>query len=636
MPTIDLAVGFRTRPEGRSRKRLGSLASRARKDRAHLDESFESLSVGFGQKLANAKAGLRHEAKRPRIHPVFAGLAVALVVFMVAAVSQYVIYRRAADLLEDVVQGNLKRLARVAASYVDPKLHQTFHSRDQETTDAYRRALEPLRRFQNSDSEISFVYTAVLKGNRATFILDPTEEGDEDGDGIDEKSHIGDAYPEATREMVNALRTGIATADTKPYTDRWGTFISGYAPVTDEKGNAIAIVGVDLSSNRYLRRLAGIHTAYQQGLLISVLLALLSGLAAGAMQKRVSDDHRKFQASDRAYREQIVITLERVEAAIRIAEVSRNRFSDLFEGIPVSCLTFDRDGRVFEWNGKALETFGPDPSKLAHRNLGDVIGREIFGEIEENQVRGVLEGQSFSDAVWNDGDRYFLLSGHPLCGPDGEVTGGILAAVDITRQVEAEDRVQAQLFELNEAHNNLNRAHQQLQSANARLEELATTDALTGLPNRRAFYEALQKAVARAKRGTELTLVQADIDHFKLFNDRFGHHAGDEVLKIFAETIRTSLRSADFLARHGGEEFYFILQDTSRSRALEIVERIREQVQNIDTGYGPLTASFGIAHWIPAIQTDEQLLRLTDEALYKSKGEGRNRITVAPPTRRAA
>lgn len=564
------------------------------------------------------------------------GLAVGLIVVIVAVVSQYVIYRRAADLLEDVVKGNLKRLARAAASYVDPKLHQTFHSRDQEETDAYRQALEPLRRFQNSDPEISFVYTVVLRGNQATFILDPTEEGDEDGDGIEEKSHIGDAYPEAPAELLYALRSGVATADTEPYTDRWGTFISGYAPIRDDRGKVLAILGLDLSSNRYSQRLAGIHAAYHQGLIVSILLALISGLAAGAMQKRVSDEHHRFVASDRAYREQIVITLERVEAAIRIAEVSRNRFSDLFEGIPVSCLTFDRNGRVFEWNGKALETFGPDPSQLAQRTLSEVIGRDIFGADEETQVRGVLEGHSFSDAVWTDGGRHFLLSGHPLCGPDGEVTGGILAAVDITRQVEAEDRVQAQLFELNEAHNNLNRAHQQLQNANAKLEELATTDSLTGLPNRRAFYDALQAAMARAKRGSELTLVQADIDHFKVFNDRFGHHAGDEVLKLFAETLRRTLRTSDFLARHGGEEFYFMIQGASRSRALEIVERIREQIQAIDTGYGPLTASFGIAHWTPGVQNDEQLLRLTDEALYRSKDEGRNRITVAPLSRRAA
>lgn len=587
--------------------------------------------IGFGQKIIAAKAELSRNIDPPKMPPVLIGAGVGILVFVVAVVTERFIHDIAEASFKDMIRSNLKRLARAAASSVDPEKHRTFTNPRQESSAAYLNAIRPLAKFQNSDSEIAYVYTCVRKGDKVFFVLDPTPPGELTEDGVESKSHIMDPYPEATPELLQAFDLDMATADSKPYSDRWGTFISGYAPIKDQMGKTVGVVGVDLAAENYASRLAGIHGAFRNGVFVAALLALLSGIAAGSMQAKSVSIHRDAVARDKQYREQIAATLERVESALKIAEVSRKRFSDLFEGIPVSCLTFDTDGKIFEWNGQALTTFQLEPSEVLERHLGQVLGRDIFGGHQERLVRQLLMGKSFSGDTWTDGSRYFLISGHALFGPDGDITGGILAAVDITRQKSAEDRVAAQLEDLNLAHNELNRVNDKLQEANRQLEAVATTDMLTGLPNRRAFYDALKTAIAEAERGADLTLVQADIDYFKMFNDVYGHFAGDEVLRLFGEAIRKSLRPGDLVARHGGEEFYIILRNANGEVAEKVIRRLQESIEQIESGYGRITASFGVATWNPAIAGDEEFMQVTDDALYEAKRQGRNCAVFGKP-----
>lgn len=583
-----------------------------------------SRPTGFGQKIVAAKQELHRTFPTPRVPPFAIGIGVGTLVFVVAVVIENLIHDISMQAFQEVIRGNLKRLARAAATTIDPDVHRTFHAKSQENSEAYKKAIEPLRKFQDSDPEISYVYTCVQRDGQYYFVLDPTPPGEFTEEGVETKSHIMDPYPEAPDELRSAFKNKLATADTKPYTDRWGTFISGYAPVKDDNGEIVALVGIDLSAEDYLNRMAGIHGAFWNGVIVAGLLAILSGLAAGSIQAKSIGIHREATERDRRYREQIALTLERVESALKIAEVSRKRFSDLFEGIPVSCLTFDTAGRVFEWNSQASVTFGLEPSNVLEQDLHQVMGRELFGPAQERLVHRLLAGKSFSGETWSDGSRYFLVSGHALFGPDGDITGGILAAVDITRQKAAEDRVQSQLEDLNVAHQELNQANEKLHLVNLKLEELATTDMLTGLPNRRAFYEALRTALADAERGRGFALVQADIDYFKMFNDVYGHHAGDEVLRLFGMALLSAVRRGDTVARHGGEEFYVILREANTEQAEQIVERIRQAVADIESGYGKVTASFGVAIWKPGIARDDQLMQQSDDALYAAKAAGRN------------
>jgi diguanylate cyclase (GGDEF)-like protein len=166
-----------------------------------------------------------------------------------------------------------------------------------------------------------------------------------------------------------------------------------------------------------------------------------------------------------------------------------------------------------------------------------------------------------------------------------------------------------------------------------RVENLAATDGLTGLFNRRYFDSALAREIARCDRGsTGLALLLADIDHFKSFNDTYGHAMGDLVLKKVAGVLGGALRKADVLARFGGEEFVVILPNVSAKGAIESAERLRESVAaaGIHPG-GPrkrVTVSIGAALFPADAGDSESLLKAADEALYEAKRLGRDRVVA--------
>ena len=178
----------------------------------------------------------------------------------------------------------------------------------------------------------------------------------------------------------------------------------------------------------------------------------------------------------------------------------------------------------------------------------------------------------------------------------------------------------------------------ELVETNQELAAAAATDALTGLPNRRTFDAFLINQVAlrtRHRRGTSLGLILMDLDHFKSVNDTYGHAVGDEVLAEFGRRLSTSSRRGELAARTGGEEFALVLPDTDPEELNGAAERIRHLLDGnpIETAAGPLplTASVG-ASWADEVRSgDERVLYETaDAALYTSKREGRNRVTMTP------
>lgn len=166
--------------------------------------------------------------------------------------------------------------------------------------------------------------------------------------------------------------------------------------------------------------------------------------------------------------------------------------------------------------------------------------------------------------------------------------------------------------------------------------ELAVTDSLTGLNNRRYLDNHIKTLFARAAaRGRALSVCIADIDRFKSINDTYGHDAGDEVLRQFAGRIRAAVRGADLACRFGGEEFVVVMPDTDGASAVSIAERLRISIEGepfVLRGRDMrlnLTASLGIATIGPGVRTPEQLFKQADEALYEAKNKGRNRVVAA-------
>ncbi len=181
------------------------------------------------------------------------------------------------------------------------------------------------------------------------------------------------------------------------------------------------------------------------------------------------------------------------------------------------------------------------------------------------------------------------------------------------RRTEFEDLV-SKLHETNTA----------LKNANEKLAELVVTDSLTGIPNRRAFQDRLTQLVFEGRRGRHFALIMADIDHFKKFNDTYGHQIGDQILTTVAQTLSTTARETDFVARYGGEEFCILLTDIDEDLAIRQAERLRRSIHSISK-YG-ITMSFGISVASNILNTGDLLIRAADAALYHAKNNGRDRI----------
>jgi diguanylate cyclase (GGDEF)-like protein len=179
-----------------------------------------------------------------------------------------------------------------------------------------------------------------------------------------------------------------------------------------------------------------------------------------------------------------------------------------------------------------------------------------------------------------------------------------------------------------------------LDRANESLRRQAVLDALTGIPNRRSFSEYLLREFNRSRREKlPLAVLMGDVDRFKLYNDTYGHSAGDECLKKIAQTIRHALkRPGDFCARYGGEEFVIILPNTPREGARFIAESIRQAVLDLEMPHEKslpgkrVSMSLGVAAWSDNDPiSHEQLLKRADEALYAAKEKGRNRVEGFSP-----
>lgn len=239
-----------------------------------------------------------------------------------------------------------------------------------------------------------------------------------------------------------------------------------------------------------------------------------------------------------------------------------------------------------------------------------------------------------SDGIWNEQGATINLELKPffyqtqwfylLCITI--VALGLLAAWKISvYQFKARERHLAKLVD---------EKTEELKKANEELQQLANSDGLTGVGNRRLFEEFLADEWLRAIRfKTEISMILLDIDHFKLFNDTYGHQAGDKCLKKVADALRkTTNRPTDIVARYGGEEFAFILGRTDSKGALSIAEKAIEAVRNLYISHNSstgdsLTISIGVATMFAEVGVSEsELIKAADDALYQAKENGRNRI----------
>ena len=228
-----------------------------------------------------------------------------------------------------------------------------------------------------------------------------------------------------------------------------------------------------------------------------------------------------------------------------------------------------------------------------------------------------IEGQPTGEFIvhehYNEVDEcWYQHHEQAIVWPDGQIVKySVVVDISATKQIQ----------------NSLAEAHAQLALKSREMELLSVTDRLTGLGNRNKLDERLAGELARSRRhGTAFALMMLDIDHFKAVNDTYGHQAGDEVLAGIAALLRQHSRASDVVGRWGGEEFLLLCPETDESGAMFLAEQLRACIEAARfPAVGQVTASFGVAVWRPA-DNGETLLRRADEALYRAKAKGRNRV----------
>ena len=293
--------------------------------------------------------------------------------------------------------------------------------------------------------------------------------------------------------------------------------------------------------------------------------------------------------------------------------VVRNQFIDLVESVPAGIVLVDGDGLGTVINQRAAELLGQKPGR--HRAVDLVAPMRALRqrcdnheELEQAYAAQVGNLNFATTLHWVMGERTFEVDTHPVRG-DGE-QGRIWLFTDITA-----DLLMA-----------------------AELRRLASSDPLTGVPNRRHFEErSAQIIAAREATGRSVAVLMLDVDHFKKINDTHGHPIGDEVLKVVARRCREALRERDLFARFGGEEFIALLAAPTADEVPATAERLRNAISGAPVHVGGLcidvTVSVGGAMGEALPGSDarllEQLVARADEALYQAKADGRNRVRMS-------
>ena len=307
--------------------------------------------------------------------------------------------------------------------------------------------------------------------------------------------------------------------------------------------------------------------------------------------------------------EQKVILTENLQEQQIVVEnykMASIRLQKLLASIPMPCIGVDVSGLIYEWNESAQKLFGYTHMELFETRLDgrifDTQDALSFKESLTNAVEQDTEIKIELPASSRDGHRVMIeWSLMPMRGMNGEVSSVLITGVDITERL-------------------LKQEH---------LAELAYKDALTGLSNRRAFLDTLANMYNDVSEEHPLSVVLMDVDKFKVFNDTYGHPAGDALLRRIGELWRDICPETYLPGRYGGEEFICLLPGVSNADACVFADEMRNNIEVYTLDLHGATASFGVSTTTSEDLGSQELIELADKALYHSKHNGRNRVTSA-------
>ena len=295
--------------------------------------------------------------------------------------------------------------------------------------------------------------------------------------------------------------------------------------------------------------------------------------------------------------------------------------AELLKAERSSLLVFDEDSRKF----KVKAILGVANAFADERAIGERIARHVYETRQPIAIADISEAGIAPDPE----DRHYKTPSF-LSSPIkvGEKVVGVMNFADRACG-ETFDRASLELFDAIAPQIAMAIDRAELKERAGQFEQLSVTDALTGLLNRRYMEQRLVEETRRSNRhGYPMSFMMLDVDDFKAYNDNFGHPAGDEALRLVAFKVRETLRSADVAARFGGEEFAILLPQTTSREAMTIADRIRANIEQTTFPHRPVTISIGVSSCSAELCRDADLVLAADQALYRAKRGGRNRVFV--------
>jgi diguanylate cyclase (GGDEF)-like protein/PAS domain S-box-containing protein len=310
--------------------------------------------------------------------------------------------------------------------------------------------------------------------------------------------------------------------------------------------------------------------------------------------------------------------LEEKDKAAAGLKASEELFRAFMNASPFLSYIKDTAGRLLFYNRSFAQRFGVSEYAWLGRTDEQLWSRQLTKSVRTHDLEVMAGGQMVEIEEHIRGADGTISSLRSFKFPCHDSAGNMLlagVAVDVSAEV---------------AHKaELERYHRELEEANDQLRKLAVTDELTGLRNRRSFEERLVMEFSMARRRKrELSVLLIDVDNFKMTNDRWGHAAGDEVLRRLGMILRTTVRLPDLPARYGGEEFVVLLPESGEESAMGLAKRVMQRVAAEEWENEPLTISVGMAAMNESLESGFQLVELADEALYAAKRAGKNRVMV--------
>ncbi len=503
------------------------------------------------------------------------------------------------DRADHIMRKELFMRASAVANALEPKLVGRLKAvPDDVHQPYYRQLLRQLTKIRQANPDLRYVYITQMRPDdrQVVFALDiepPTSQ-----------NYIlpGLAYSEAPQKLKDIFTTGKPDL-VGPYTDRWGTWISGLAPVKNDTGAILGVLGMDVSA-KVVQTAVSLNRCL--GITITFLLCLV-----GAVLAIITQRNKDLAAANQRLNEEIAQHQQTQQSLSESEEKYRNLVERANDGIAIL-----QEYKLVYANPRLGEMVGAAPEQLKGRPLEFLVEEEQrprFLELYRNRLRGEDASGGYETVLATRDGEGVPVEINAGITPFNHQPAVLIIARDITER---------------------KKAVEELCRSEKRYRELSISDDLTTLYNSRYFYTQLQKEIARTRRyHHDLSLVLLDIDGFKEVNDRHGHVEGDRFLAELGKLIKQVIRETDAAFRYGGEEFSLILPETASPEAVALAERVRLAISGhlFVLGDGvrvSKTVSLGVAQYRPE-EDYSSFVKRADHNLYHAKKQGKNQTYFA-------